>query len=406
MSEHAINAKMLYLVGGPGNADRVDISDLFANRLASYGMSIDYIVYTNKPAPVWTKTEWNNAVGYVVGRVASGGIKAAVTNKMIEIAADIRTFWLAFTGDYDIIQIRDKFVSAVLGLVAAKLRGKKFVYWISYPFAEARMLDAKEGRALVPWISMLGGRISAWLLYKIIMPNADHNFVQSQKMLEDIAAEGVKPKLMTPVPMGVDDKLLDYPLGEVIPETILYLGTLIRVRRLDMLIEAFAIVNKRFPNSRLIFVGDSDIAGDKEFLEEKAKQLRLLDKIEFTGMIPMPDAHNRVSKAAICLSPFYPTKILLSTSPTKISEYMALGRPVIASMHPEQKTIIDESGAGLCVEWSVMEFADAMIDMLDDPSKTEEMASRGRSYVRDNRTYPIIAQNLASRYQALMDDSL
>ncbi len=394
--------RMLYLVGEPGGAERVDVADLFAMRLAAQGLLIDYVIFDTAPSGFWVARPWHGATAFSIGRSARAGLAGKIINKLIELAADLRTFWQALTGPYDIIQIRDKFVVGVLGLLAARLSGKRFTYWLSYPYAECRIVDGEAGHTQFPALSIAGGRVAKWLLYKVIMPNADHVFVQSRQMLEDVHAEGVARELMTPVPMAVSEALLEQPPVAVEPQTVLYLGTMVRVRRLDTLVRAFARVHERHPDARLIMVGDGPDPADREFLEAVTAELGLVDVVEYTGMGPMQEAHARVARAAVCVSPFYPTPILLSTSPTKISEYMALGRPVVANAHPEQSVILAESGAGICVEWSEEAFADAINRLLDDPAAAEAMGSKGRDWVRRNRIYPVVAEPVAREYERLL----
>ncbi|MBA3564566.1 MAG: glycosyltransferase [Gammaproteobacteria bacterium] len=402
MAEPALRGRMLYLVGGPGNAERVDVSDLFASRLASLGLQIDYVIFDRHPSPAWRKTIWRGATAYVVGRSRRTGLTGAVINKLYEFAADLRTFWISLKGSYDIIQIRDKFVVGVLCVFSAKLRRSRFVYWLSYPYAEGRVLDAKEGRALVPWLSLVGGKVAGWLLYRVIMPQADHNFVQSEQMLLEVAAKGIPVESMSAVPMAVSDELLLKPIARVEADTILYLGTLLRVRRLEVLIEALGIVKQTHPAARLIFVGDGETPQDRLFLEQVTEKLGLSDAVEFTGMLPMSKAHDRAAAAAVCVSPFFPTPVLRTTSPTKLSEYMALGRPVVVNSHPEQSLVIEASGAGFCVDWSAAEFADAISRLLSDPEAADRMGALGREYVRAHRTYPVIARQVAERYRKLL----
>src|SRR5215213_1380279 len=272
MSSPVLAGRILYLVGGVGNAERIDVSDLFAVRLASFGLRTDYVLYSRESARPWAKTTWRGATAYVVGRNGRSGITAAAVNKLIELAADLRTFWLAMRVPYDIIQIRDKFVVGVLCVCAAKLRRTRFVYWLSYPYAEGRILDARDGRALVPWLSLLGGKVSAWLLYRVILPRCDHIFVQSRQMLVDVAAQGIRQERMSAVPMAVSEELLGVAPATVVPDTIGYLGTLLRVRRLEVLIEALGIVRKQRPNAQLIFIGDGETPADRLFLERFAAQ--------------------------------------------------------------------------------------------------------------------------------------
>jgi glycosyltransferase involved in cell wall biosynthesis len=394
--------RILYLVGGPGNAERVDVSDLFANHLAADGFEIDYVIFDNARTRAWERIDWRGAKAWAVGRSTLGGLAGAVVSKLYELWSDIRTSWLALTGNYDVIQIRDKFVVGVLALIAAKLRGRLFIYWMSYPFAESRIVDGREGNSRYPLFSLAGGHAAHSLLYKIILPFADFAFVQSEQMKQDVAAEGIDEKKMMPVPMAVDEGLLNEPVGPIEPNTILYLGTLVKVRRLDTLLESLQRVHERYPDATLVFVGDGDVPTDRGFLEERSRELGLESHVTFTGMLPMTEALAKVSRAAVCLSPFYPIPILLSTSPTKISEYMALGRPVVANAHPEQSLIIAESGGGICVEWSAEAFADAILTLLDDPESAEAMGRAGRRYVAGHRTYSVVAPTVAAKYRELV----
>src|SRR5690606_15077241 len=96
----------------------------------------------------------------------------------------------------------------------------------------------------------LRGTAFKLMLYRILLPGADHVFVQSEQMRRDIAASDVAPTKMTAVPMGV--KLAESPPDDSgarrrIPKDepcIVYLGTLVRVRRLDFLVRVLAIVRR------------------------------------------------------------------------------------------------------------------------------------------------------------------
>jgi len=401
MSSPALSGRMLYLVGGAGNAERVDVSDLFVKRLAGYGLKVDYVIFSREAAGVWRKTRWRGAIAYTVGRSRRRGFVGAAINKLIELTADLQTCRLALIGPYDLVQIRDKFVSAVLCAWAARLRGIRFVYWLSYPYAEHRIANAEEGQAFLPHLSLFAAKFSAWLLYKVILPRADHVFVQSEQMLRDVESNGIPATKMTAVRMAVGEELLERR-AQVVADTVLYLGTLIRFRRLDILLEALKLLKNEHPRAKLIFVGDGEDPRDRQLLEARAVQLGVQESVEFTGMLPMSDAHDRVASAAVCVSPFYPTPILRSTSPTKLYEYMALGRPVVVNRHPEQSAVIAESGAGVCVEWSARGFADGISMLLSNPVSAERMGARGREYARKRCIYPVIAPEVAAEYSRML----
>lgn len=393
--------RLLYVVGGRRAAPRVDVAVLFGEHLGRTLFDIDWVVFDPEPSVAWRESTWNGAHACWIGRPAGDGWRAAVRVKFIELAADLRTFWMALRGDYELIQVRDKFVSALLCLVAARLRGRLFTYWLSYPFPESRVLDAREGRARIPALSWLAGKLSGWLLYKIILPRSNHVFVQSEQMRQDVASAGIPLEKMTPVPMGVDARLLDLPRQPIEPDSVLYLGTLARVRRLEVLLETMVQVRQVCHHARLIFVGDGDGPMDRAFLEAEASRLGVAEVVEFTGRMPMGDALDRVARAAVCVSPFYPTFVLRSTSPTKLVEYMALGRPVVANDHPEQAAVISASKAGICVPWAAEQFTKAILALLLNPAEAEKLGSAGPEYVRANRTYEAISSKLSNVYMKI-----
>jgi glycosyltransferase involved in cell wall biosynthesis len=143
---------------------------------------------------------------------------------------------------------------------------------------------------------------------------------------------------------------------------------------------------------RLIFIGDGEYPNDREIIINEAKKYNILNNIEITGFLSQDDAWEYIKDADVCLSPFYPTPILNSTSPTKIIEYMALGKAVVANNHPEQKILIEESKCGICVDYSESEFAFAIEEILDDEKKKVEMGINGRKYVLMKRSYSFIAE--------------
>ena len=172
---------------------------------------------------------------------------------------------------------------------------------------------------------------------------------------------------------------------------ILYLGTLSRVRRLTFLVRVLALVTKELPHVKLYLVGSGDDPRDIQDLTAEAARLKLTASLVLVGQVPHLQALRYVAEADVCVSPFFPTPILNSTSPTKLVEYMAMGKAVVANDHPEQRLVITESGAGLCVAWDEAAFAQAIVHLLCDPVLAHNMGERAREWVLQHRTYSAIA---------------
>ena len=398
--------QIFYFVTDTFPAWRVDLIELFGRQLQRLGISTTWQMRRRDRGWCDQATQEQQKV-YLPPAWPGHGALSAVVRRLGEWFCEAGIFLrLVFGRRYDIIQVRDdRYTAALLAWLAARLRGAKFTYWVSFPFPENDLEMAERTHGIRRLFLKFRGRISFWWLYLVMLPKADHVFVQSEQMKADMAAYGLAPEKMTPVPMGVADTLLQFNqwrATESIPGKIVYLGTLTETRRLDTIIRAFAQITDTFAHAQLVMVGEGVHPHERLTLESLCAQLGIRDKVRFTGFIPMEQAWHEAANAEICLSPFYPTKILNSTSPTKISEYLALGRAVIANNHPEQNSIISESGAGLCVAWGEEYFAQAMSTLLQQPELTQQLGSRGPDWVAGNRTYTKIASGVYTVYERLL----
>jgi glycosyltransferase involved in cell wall biosynthesis len=277
---------------------------------------------------------------------------------------------------------------------------------MSYPFGESKIEQARKGFARRPRVAYWHGRVICWLLYRCILPLADHVFVQSQRMLDDVAAQGIDPRKMTPVPMGIRSDQVgraeDARAPDVERPLLLHLGVIMRLRHSEMLVRVLAKVRERYPGARLRYVGEGQTLKDRAAVQAEADRLGLSAVVEVTGFLPMTDAWRHVEAADVCISPFFPAPVLLSTSPTKLVEYLAMAKCVVASEHPEQRQVMVESGAGELVEWSEDAFAAGINRLLDDPERARIMAARGPGYVARHRTYDVIGGQVEQAYLTLL----
>jgi glycosyltransferase involved in cell wall biosynthesis len=222
-------------------------------------------------------------------------------------------------------------------------------------------------------------------------------FVQSEQMRRDVAREGIPLAKMTAVPMGIDASRFAAfesaaaPVIDPAEPSILYLGTLSKVRRLDFLVRVLDAVRTQVDGAKLYLVGRGDDPADEAFLRAEAARLGIESSVVFVGHLPQMQALEYVRDASVCVSPFFPTPILNSTSPTKLVEYMAMGKAVVANDHPEQRLVLEQSRAGLCVPWSEEAFAAAIVTLLRSPALRRRLGERGRDYALRHRSYDVIA---------------
>lgn len=383
---------------------------IFGEELVKRGHIIDWLIQAEKDCETSHQVPYGNSTANIAATDDGKSRWNRLRKHALDIINDFRMIRLIKKGSYDIIQVKDKYLAALLALILAKLKGIKFYYWLAYPHAEASLYSAKMAYARYRWITYLKGITFHFVIYKIVLPFSDHAFVQSEQMKRDIVAEGIPAEKLTPIPGSVNLDEIPYEAfneeasGAMSPrhKKIVYLGTLMSVRRLDFLVRVMKKVIIKYPDAILYFVGKGEQPRDEELLRSEIERMHLNHAVVLIGQLPMRDAIAFVADADVCLSPYYPIPILNSTSPTKLIEYMAMGKAVVANDHPEQSLVIKESGAGYCSPWSEDKFSESIIKLLDDSLLAKEMGVKGRQYVEKYRTNSRMADIVENKYYELL----
>ena len=386
------NLKLLFISADKFPPFRVDVSVLFGKEIVGRGHAIDWLLQSDKPIHRAYQTHWSGCKVLVGPKDKGTSIISGAKNHFYSIFHDFKMFRIIKNSGYHLIIIKDKFISGLMAIAASRLYGIKFIYWLSFPFPEDFLLQVQEGVARFPLLNWIRGQIFAFLLYRILIPFSDHTFVQTEHMRKNISQKGIPKEKMTAVPMAVSIK--DTPFFGYDPQqsykqrkTVVYIGSLQRNRKMDFLLRSFKKVLKKEKDARLQLVGGSKNHADEEFLKSEAKRLRIDHAVRITGFLPQNKAWQYVKEAAICVSPIYPAPIFNCGSPTKLIEYMAMGKAVVANDHPEQRLVISESKAGICVPYEETAFAEGILYLLENPSVAKQMGIRGRRYIEKKRNY-------------------
>jgi glycosyltransferase involved in cell wall biosynthesis len=377
---------------------------VFAEGLAARGHRIDWLLQAAEPTCPSGAKPFKGGMAYVAPTNAGTTRLARLKRHLADTLHDFKVFGLLIRHRYSLVQIKDNYFGALVAIAAAKLFGVPVFYWLAYPHGEASLYAARSGVARYRWIYRWRGAAQRFLLYRIIMPACEHVFVQSEQMRRDVAAEGIPLDFMTAVPSSLNLRDIDAMAGGAQdepcgPPTVVYLGTLLRERQLDFIVRAHALVVASLPDAQLKFVGSGWMPNDEQLLRREAERLGIPGNVTITGWLPMREAWGHVRRASLCVSPYLPVPILRSTSPTKLIEYMALGKPVVANDHPEQADVLRASEAGLVCAWDEREFAAAIVGLLTDPERCERMGAAGRRYVAEHRTHWAMVDLVAGRYR-------
>jgi glycosyltransferase involved in cell wall biosynthesis len=122
--------------------------------------------------------------------------------------------------------------------------------------------------------------------------------------------------------------------------------------------------------------------------------------VTFTGRVDDPTLFTILSTADVCVNPDRVTTYNDISTMNKIMEYMALGKPIVQFDVTEGRVSAQDSSlyakANDCAD-----FADKILQLLDDPPRRTRMGKIGRQRVNDVLAWRHEQLNLLQAYDTL-----
>jgi phosphatidylinositol alpha-mannosyltransferase len=178
------------------------------------------------------------------------------------------------------------------------------------------------------------------------------------------------------IPNGVD---FDYFHPDVKPVekyldgklNILFVGRLEKRKGLKYLINAYKIVKKSFPDSRLIVIGPG--VRFRRKYENKVRREHIEDVV-FLGKVPLEDLPRYYKTADVYCSP----AVSGESFGIVLLEAMAVGTPVVATNIPGYASVLTDGKEGLLVRPRRSKLlADAICRILSDKEMSSQMGANG-----------------------------
>ena len=173
---------------------------------------------------------------------------------------------------------------------------------------------------------------------------------------------------------------------------MLFLSRLHTKKGLDILAQAFVLLAGSYPYVDLVVAGPD--GGARDAFVTLVDQLGIEDRVHLTG----PLYCNGKLRALVDASCFCLPSRQEGFS-VAITEAMACGLPVVVSdacHFPEVKS----AHAGAVVSLDPAEVASALAGILDNPAMASIMGRNGQRLVRENYTWPRIAEQTIQGYQS------
>jgi len=189
-----------------------------------------------------------------------------------------------------------------------------------------------------------------------------------------------------------------YPSNSKITYDFGFIGNLAKWQGVDVLIDSFSLLHKKFPAQKIAIAGSGPLLN---YFSDKILALGIQKNVNLVGSIPYNRANSFINSCRICVSPklnfIHPSKnnVSFSYSPLKIRDYAACGKPIISSRIPGLEEI-EDAGFGILVEpGNVEALKEAMLSLLKDPQKVTRMSVKAREYAERNYSWEIIAKRIS-----------
>jgi len=198
---------------------------------------------------------------------------------------------------------------------------------------------------------------------------------------------GIDIKKFTPRKVDTIFKEGEFIIGSIKPLESLY--------NIDVTIKAFAALHKKYPNFRLLIIGEGS---EEKKLQELCTSLGVQNGVTFTGRIPFNEIsrHYNMIDVLVNISEY-------ESFGVSIIEAMACEKPVVVTNVGGLKEIVKDDSLGIKVEvGNVEQTAGAIEQLYSDKKKYSEIARKSREHVVTHYNWDENLKQMIVAYQELM----
>lgn len=166
----------------------------------------------------------------------------------------------------------------------------------------------------------------------------------------------------------------------------------------ELLLRAFALVSRRRADARLLLVGEGPARAQIEGL---VRDLQLQDAVAITGFVAdRQKVGDYLGAATVALVAYDSVVNRSGALPSKLPEYMASGRAIVAKDAPVMGAAIEAAGAGIVVPGDPAAMAEAIAELMADPTRADELGAAGRRAAEEQYSWRSIVRRTLTLFGA------
>jgi len=245
--------------------------------------------------------------------------------------------------------------------------------------------------------------------------SADLIVVVSQALQAQLIQQGISAQKILINPNGVDPNSYTPSIdGSVIrsqyqlkPEEVVigFIGTFGKWHGAEVLADAFGQLLQDHPelrsHLRLLLIGDGVTMAEVQHI---LKSHAVMDRCVLTGLVPQEAGPKYLAACDVLASPHVPNPdgTPFFGSPTKLFEYMAMGKAIIASDLDQIGEVLEhDRTAWMVAPGQVEALRDGLLVLIQDPERRQRLGAAARKDVLAKHTWAEHTRRIMSKIQAL-----
>ena len=177
---------------------------------------------------------------------------------------------------------------------------------------------------------------------------------------------------------------------------VTYVGKMGNQEGIDNLLRTikYIVHERKVKSIKFILIGPGP---DRENMMRYSEKLKLNRFVQFTGYIPYREFCEILATSDICVNPEFRNSFTDKSTMVKIMDYMTFGKPIIQYETTEGKVTAGDSAVYI-KENNEIEFAEAIINLLENESRRKIMGNIGKKRIEEMLNWDKQKDNLIKAY--------
>ena len=234
---------------------------------------------------------------------------------------------------------------------------------------------------------------------------ADGTTVASAALRDRALRLGVAPEPLMILPGGSDTETIQVldkknpreKLG-ISPDTVVigYMGA-ITLKETKLLIESIEEARKHVPNLMLLAVGTTVAGSALSFSDVAGSVAR--PWLRETGRIPFSEVGYYLAACDAFVLPLIRNISNTARWPSKLNDYLAVGRPIVATRVGDIATYFQRYSIGITTDDHALAFARGMVSLIQQPALANYLGDRARQLAEEELNWTTLISQLEAFYK-------